>query len=138
MTQVHRRFTVEQVKILCQGYCQGNLNRSDVEEMLGIGKARFFALLKTGERSSTKHSFLVLIRVRSYLNFECQFRPGSRPNIEAGARLPKWRLLQGGARDHRIMWSYPLHIIYLQFGYFVASFLLLLLMAFVVVPYLQA
>jgi hypothetical protein len=47
MTQVHKRFTAEQVKILFQGYCQGNLSRPDVEEMLGIGKTRFFALLKT-------------------------------------------------------------------------------------------
>jgi len=47
MTQVHKRFTAEQVKILFQGYCQGNLSRPEVEEMLGIGKTRFFALLKT-------------------------------------------------------------------------------------------
>jgi HSP20 family molecular chaperone IbpA len=31
MTQVHKRFTAEQVKILFQGYCQGNLSRSDIE-----------------------------------------------------------------------------------------------------------
>ncbi len=36
MTQVHKRFTAEQVKVLLQGYCQGNLSRSDIEEMLGI------------------------------------------------------------------------------------------------------
>jgi transposase len=47
MTQVHKRFTAEQVKILFQGYCQGNLSRPDVEEMLGIGKTRFFAPLKS-------------------------------------------------------------------------------------------
>lgn len=47
MTQVHKRFTAEQVKVLFQGYCQGNLSRPDIEEMLGIGKTRFFALLKT-------------------------------------------------------------------------------------------
>ena len=46
MTQVHKRFTAEQVKVLFQGYCQGNLTRPAVEEMLGIGKTRFFALLK--------------------------------------------------------------------------------------------
>lgn len=47
MTQVHKRFTAEQVKILFQGYCQGNLSRPEVEEMLAIGKTRFFALLKS-------------------------------------------------------------------------------------------
>jgi transposase len=47
MTQVHKRFTAEQIKVLFQGYCHGNLSRSNIEEMLGIGKTRFFALLKT-------------------------------------------------------------------------------------------
>jgi transposase len=46
MTQVHKRFTVEQVKVLLQGYCQGHLTRLDIEEMLGIGKTRFFGMLK--------------------------------------------------------------------------------------------
>jgi transposase len=46
MTQVHKRFTDEQVKVLFQGYCQGNLSRHQVEEMLEIGKTCFFALHK--------------------------------------------------------------------------------------------
>jgi hypothetical protein len=46
MTQVHKRFSVEQVKMLLQGYLQGNLSRADVESLLEIGKTRFFALLK--------------------------------------------------------------------------------------------
>lgn len=46
MMQVHKRFTIEQVKVLFQGYCQGNLSRQEVEEMLEIGKTRFFALLQ--------------------------------------------------------------------------------------------
>lgn len=50
MTQVHKRFTVEQVKVLFQGYLQGNLSRADVESLLEIGKTRFFALLKAYRR----------------------------------------------------------------------------------------
>lgn len=46
MTQLHNRFSDGQVRILLTGYCQGLLGRSDVQEMLGIGKTRFFALLK--------------------------------------------------------------------------------------------
>lgn len=46
MTQVHKRFSAEQVKVLLQGYIQGNLPRADVESLLEIGKTRFFALLK--------------------------------------------------------------------------------------------
>ena len=46
MTQLHKRFTDGQVKVLLNGYCQGLLTRGEVQEMLGIGKTRFFALLK--------------------------------------------------------------------------------------------
>lgn len=46
MEQLHRRFTVEQVKVLLQGYGQGTLARAEAEELLGIGKTRFFALLQ--------------------------------------------------------------------------------------------
>ena len=46
MTQIHKRYTVEQVKMLFQGYVQGNLARAEIEQMLEIGKTRFFALIK--------------------------------------------------------------------------------------------
>ncbi|HUW15022.1 MAG TPA: hypothetical protein VM537_35215 [Anaerolineae bacterium] len=46
MSQIHRRFTDEQVKVLFQGYCQGQLARTDLQELLGIGRSRFFTLLK--------------------------------------------------------------------------------------------
>jgi transposase len=46
MTQLHKRFADDQVKVLFQGYCQGLLARAEIQEMLGIGKTRFFALLK--------------------------------------------------------------------------------------------
>ena len=46
MTQIHKRLTDDQVKVLLQGYCQGLLARAEIQEMLGIGKSRFFALLK--------------------------------------------------------------------------------------------
>jgi transposase len=50
MTQVHKRFTDDQVKVLLNGYCQGLLDRAEIQEMLGIGKTRFFALLKEYRR----------------------------------------------------------------------------------------
>ena len=46
MSHIHRRFTDEQVRVLFQGYCQGQLRRVDVQDLLGIGKSRFFARLK--------------------------------------------------------------------------------------------
>ena len=45
MQQVHKRFTTEQVKALLQQYDRGHMTRKEVEEMLDIGKTRFFALL---------------------------------------------------------------------------------------------
>jgi len=46
MVQLHKRFTDDQVKVLLNGYCQGLLKRAEVQDMLGIGKTRFFALVK--------------------------------------------------------------------------------------------
>ena len=46
MEQLHRRLTDEQVKVLLRGYRQGILHRATVEEVWGIGRSRFFALLK--------------------------------------------------------------------------------------------
>ena len=46
MTQLHKRLNNDQVRMLLRGYCQGLLARDEVQEMLGIGKSRFFALLK--------------------------------------------------------------------------------------------
>ena len=46
MTQLHKRFTDDQVKVLLQGYGKHLLTRSEVQKILGIGKTRFFALLK--------------------------------------------------------------------------------------------
>ena len=46
MEQLHKRFTTEQVKALLKGFCQGALDRQGVEEILGVSKSRFFALLR--------------------------------------------------------------------------------------------
>jgi hypothetical protein len=46
MDQLHKRFSVEQVKLLLQRYTEGEVSRAELEEVLGIGKTRFFALLK--------------------------------------------------------------------------------------------
>jgi hypothetical protein len=56
MPQLHRRFTDEQVKVLFQGYCQGVLARAEIQEMLGVGKTQFFALLKEYRRSPESFS----------------------------------------------------------------------------------
>jgi hypothetical protein len=56
MDQIHKRFTTEQVKTLLRGYCQGTLDRSAIEEMLGISKTRFFAILRQYRHDSNSFS----------------------------------------------------------------------------------
>ena len=46
MPHIRGRFTDEQVKVLRHEYGQGQLAGIDLQEPLGIGKSRFFALQK--------------------------------------------------------------------------------------------
>lgn len=46
MTQIHKQFSSEQVKVLLQAYEAGHLSRDEIERTLGIGKTRFFTLLR--------------------------------------------------------------------------------------------
>lgn len=57
MDQVHRRFTTAQVSALLHQYDQGHMSRREVQDLLGIGKTRFFALL--AEYRQNAHAFSV-------------------------------------------------------------------------------
>lgn len=46
MSQIHKKFTVDQIIVLLSSYKNGNIGRAEIENTLGIGKTRFFALLK--------------------------------------------------------------------------------------------
>lgn len=46
MSQVHKRFTPDQVKELLERYCNKEIERNYIQEILGIRKRRFFILLK--------------------------------------------------------------------------------------------
>jgi len=46
MSQVHKRFTSDQVKELLDRYSKKKVERNYLQEILGIKKRRFFALLK--------------------------------------------------------------------------------------------
>ncbi len=46
MAQLHKRFTDSQVKNLFERYLSKEVERKYLQEILGIGKARFFALIK--------------------------------------------------------------------------------------------
>src|SRR3990167_6572848 len=44
---IHKRFTSEQVKDLMKRYDTGAVSRDTIQQMLGIGQTRFFALIKS-------------------------------------------------------------------------------------------
>jgi hypothetical protein len=46
MSQLHKRFTSDQVKQLLERYVKNEIERKYVQEILGIRKRRFFMLLK--------------------------------------------------------------------------------------------
>jgi hypothetical protein len=46
MGQLHKRFTVEQVKMLLKSYVHKTISRAEVEEVLQINETRFFTILK--------------------------------------------------------------------------------------------
>jgi hypothetical protein len=72
MDQIHKRFTVEQVKFLLQGYTQGTLERTEVEEMLQINKTRFFALLKEYRRDPAEFSITYTRETPARLSVEAE------------------------------------------------------------------
>jgi hypothetical protein len=56
MAQLHKKFTDAQVKEMLQRYLHNEIERPYVQQILGIGKTRFFALLKSAA-----------LRVRSWI-----------------------------------------------------------------------
>lgn len=56
MDQLHRRTTDDQLRVLFQGYCRGLLSRAEVQQILGIAKTRFFALLQDYRRDAEAFS----------------------------------------------------------------------------------
>ena len=73
MDQVHRQLTTEQVVVLLKGYCQGLLDRSSIEEVLGIGRSRFFALLNEYRHDPDRFS----------ITYERRSRPRLPVRVEA-------------------------------------------------------
>lgn len=72
MTQVHKRFSDEQVKVLFQGYLQGQLTRAALEELLEINKTRFFALLKAYRQDPQAFSIVYQRSTKGRLSAEAE------------------------------------------------------------------
>ena len=58
MAQLHKKFNTDDVKELFRKYLNKEIKRKYVCEILGIGKTRFFALLKMYRKSPLKFSML--------------------------------------------------------------------------------
>lgn len=56
MAQIHKKFTDDQVKELMKRYLNKEVERKYVQEILGIGKARFFELAKNYRENPDKFS----------------------------------------------------------------------------------
>jgi len=52
MGQIHKRFTDEQIRMLFRKYSQGQLSQGNMQELLGIGRSRFFELLQVVEHGA--------------------------------------------------------------------------------------
>lgn len=76
MEQLHRRFTDEQIKLLIKGYEQGKMSGTEVQEMLGVGKTRFFALVRQYRHSDQNFS----------IRYERRTAPKMNPIMEARIR----------------------------------------------------
>ena len=72
MTHIHKRFTLEQVKVLLSSYENGNLSRLNLQEVLGIGKTRFFEILKQYRSNPDSFSIEYKRNNKSRLSMEAE------------------------------------------------------------------
>ena len=72
MSQLHKRFSDEQVKVLFQSYCKSKMNRADIQEILDIGKSRFFVLLNEYRQNPESFSIAYKRRTHSRLSTETE------------------------------------------------------------------
>jgi hypothetical protein len=56
MVQIHKKFTDSQVKELVERYLKNEIERKYIQQVLGIGKTRFFALIKEYRKNPNKFS----------------------------------------------------------------------------------
>jgi hypothetical protein len=67
MDQLHRRFADEQVTVVLRPYCHGLLPRSEAQQILNIGRTRFFELLNQCRQAPESFSVQYRRRARSGL-----------------------------------------------------------------------
>ena len=72
MSQLHKRFTDEQIRVLLRGYCEGKMPRVEIQNMLEIGKTRFFALLKKYRQEPASFSLIYQRNTPARLSAEAE------------------------------------------------------------------
>lgn len=72
MSQLHKRFTDEQIRVLLQGYCEGKMPRVEIQNLLEIGKTRFFALLKKYRQDPASFSLIYQRNTPARLSAEAE------------------------------------------------------------------
>jgi hypothetical protein len=72
MSQIHKRFSDDQVRAFFQSYCQGTLPRTAIQEVLEIGKTRFFSLLKTYRQNPEEFSLKYQRRSPAKLSLQAE------------------------------------------------------------------
>jgi hypothetical protein len=69
MSQLHKRFTSEQVKELLDRYTKNEIERNYIQEILGIKRRRFFVLLKQ-YKEHPEHFTVQNQSSQSYLSYD--------------------------------------------------------------------
>ena len=65
MAQIHKRFTDDQVKDLIERYLLKKIERKYIQEILNIGKARFFELLQQYRADPDKFSIQYVRKIKT-------------------------------------------------------------------------
>jgi hypothetical protein len=85
MTQIHKKFHADQIKILLSAYEAGHLSRDEIERTLGIGKTRFFALRK--QFRDHADSFSIRYQRRSQRRLSAEVEEKIRIGLQREKRL---------------------------------------------------
>lgn len=72
MAQVHRRFSSDQIKMLLSSYEQGHITRDEIQNTMGIGKTRFFGLLRKYRQQPQNFTIEYIRRPSSRLALEVE------------------------------------------------------------------
>ena len=65
MVQIHKEFTDSQIKELIERYLKNEIERKYIQEVLSIGKTRFFALIKDYRKNPNEFSIQYRRKINS-------------------------------------------------------------------------